>query len=903
MKKMKEELKEELKGHFGDRAVFSYNEMLPYSHDVGALPGEINLLLKRMPEAIVQPITTDELKYLLDAANKYEIPLVPRGSGTSGVGGAVPVMGGIVVDFNRMDGIIEIDGKKKTVTVEPGIIWDPLEKELNKSGLSLRIYPTSSLSSTVGGWVAQGGIGIGSFQFGSIRDNIESLKLLNPLKELVEIRGSDLDVVADCEGITGFITQVTFKLRDLDETIPVLSWYDTAEDIARVIQELARSKLSLWSMGLNSPKCIEMEREAEGEGEGNLHLPLEKYVLLVAMPKSKYLKEGGKLKKILAAKGKGEIGDKKLASHKWENRFYPMRIKAIGPSLIPGEVYMPLEKLADFLKHFEKKFGKEPIALEGTLANRSEASLLAFMLHDERTFDYAFGWGFPIRFLSLAKKYKGRTYQTGIFLPLEVKNFYGKERYSRIKKFKIKNDPSNIMNPGKLITPALSSPLLLKGMMMTSGPMLKMASWALPYKRPLDGYKVNEKITAGLKKQNSDNGLHLWDVYACAQCGYCKTVCPMFKTRRVDTASPHGKLYQIKQYLTNNDAINDRTGVGFLPDEEWVEKMYCTLCSKCETICHVNIKFHEYWEEIRHWMAKKGHGPPKNAVNMYKSIFDSTYWNPFQEPREKRDEWYRDDYKLPEKADVVYFVGCMTAYHEYKLLFSYLKIFTKAGLNFTTLGPDEKCCGAINLFTGQPENFEDLARYNIGQVEKRGARTVVTGCPGCYRALNKYKKFVDYDYEMLHTSELIARLIRNGKLKLTRKFQSKKNPVIYHDPCELGRIPELELGRGVYEDPRFILNSVPGLELLEFENNKRNSDCCGGGGGLKAVDYDISTEITRQRISAGLELGATTIASMCNNCKNQMSPVAKDMKKELKNAGEKRNINIIDVAEIVARAI
>ena len=98
--------------------------------------------------------------------------------------------------------------------------------------------------------------------------------------------------------------------------------------------------------------------------------------------------------------------------------------------------------------------------------------------------------------------------------------------------------------------------------------------------------------------------------------------------------------------------------------KEAMEKIYtCTLCSRCETLCHVDIDFHKYWEEIRKWLVENGISPPENTITMYDNIANEEYKNPFMEPLPKRDEWYRDEYELPKKADIIYFIGCMTSYH------------------------------------------------------------------------------------------------------------------------------------------------------------------------------------------------------------------------------------------------
>jgi heterodisulfide reductase subunit D len=406
---------------------------------------------------------------------------------------------------------------------------------------------------------------------------------------------------------------------------------------------------------------------------------------------------------------------------------------------------------------------------------------------------------------------------------------------------------------------------------------------------------------------------HLDDIYACLQCGYCKSVCPVYRETGWESLTPRGKVYLLKHLIDKNSFLdkilgkkitNYLTGKGKIPLEEAMIKIYtCTLCSRCETICHVDIDFHEYWEEIRKWMVENGIKPPKNTIDMYHNIAKEEFKNPFMEPCEKRNEWYRDDYKLPEKADIVYYVGCMNSYYEYQVLLNQMKVFTKAEVNFTTLGADEMCCGAINTMTGQWDNFKQIAEYNVGEIKKRGAKQVITGCPGCYRAFKKYFKFVDCDFELLHTTELMANLIKEGKLEFTKEFKEKNLPVIYHDPCELGRISEYE-GKAIFDAPRFILKSIPGIdEILEFPQNRMDSICCGGGGGLKAVDYDLTAEITARKVDEAIELGAKTIVSACPNCKAQIGIGIEMKKDELKNKGQKFKMKMMDITDIVAKAL
>lgn len=406
------------------------------------------------------------------------------------------------------------------------------------------------------------------------------------------------------------------------------------------------------------------------------------------------------------------------------------------------------------------------------------------------------------------------------------------------------------------------------------------------------------------KKKTDDKPPHVDDLYSCLQCGYCRSVCPIFAEKGFESFTPRGKVYWLKQ-MSDIGLIDKILGRKIEPTEEWIKAMYsCTLCARCETECHVNIKFHEFWEEAKNWMVRHGYGPPQAPKDMYKYIASPEYRNPFMEKNESRNEWYREDYNLPDKAEVLYFPGCMTSFYEYSLLLNHFKIMTKVGVDFTTLGTDEMCCGMINIFTGQPDNFKEIAEHNVTQIKKREPKIVVSNCPGCVRGLIKYKKFVDYDFEVLHIIELYARLIKEGKFEFKKEFNPKGLPIAYHDPCELGRIREIESGRGIYDEPRFVLKSIPGIdEVLEFPTNRYNSYCCGGGGGLKAVDYDLSAQITQRKIDEAIKMGVNTIASCCPNCKAQISIAIDDRKEQWKKEGKKFKMKMVDIADILAKVV
>ena len=182
-----------LEEKFGEGVNFSPTERILYSHDIAAMPSLFKPLIgKTIPDVVVQPQNEEDLAELVRWASEKKIPLVPRGKGSSGYGGIIPTRKGIVIDFYRMKDVISVDLKSETVTVQPGITWEQLDRRLKPEGLTIRLYPTSYPSSSAGGWLAQGGAGIGSYEYGWFSDNVVSVRIVLPGGDVKELSGKGL---------------------------------------------------------------------------------------------------------------------------------------------------------------------------------------------------------------------------------------------------------------------------------------------------------------------------------------------------------------------------------------------------------------------------------------------------------------------------------------------------------------------------------------------------------------------------------------------------------------------------------------------------------------------------------------------------------------------------------------
>jgi heterodisulfide reductase subunit D len=266
----------------------------------------------------------------------------------------------------------------------------------------------------------------------------------------------------------------------------------------------------------------------------------------------------------------------------------------------------------------------------------------------------------------------------------------------------------------------------------------------------------------------------------------------------------------------------------------------------------------EIIEALRADCVKQGLGPLPNQ----KAFGDSTKkeHNPYKEKHKDRLNWAEGiEVKQKEKAEVLYFVGCTSSYRQQELARNTVKILNKLDIDYT-VSEDEWCCGSPLMRTGQLDVVDELIKNNLELIKKVGAKKVITSCAGCYRTLKvdypKYTEMIE-GVDILHITQFLRDYVKSGALKLKN---DKKLLLTYHDPCHLGR------HAGVYDVPREIIQSLPGIELVEMPRNRENSWCCGAGGGVKAGFRDWAVEIANQRVEEAEGTGAEILLSTCPFC-------------------------------------
>ncbi|MGC8810365.1 MAG: FAD-binding and (Fe-S)-binding domain-containing protein [bacterium] len=847
-----------LKEKFGQRANFEKTECKLYGHDIAAMPTLFKPFIGNLtPEGVIQPESEEELKELVLWAQENKIPLTPRGKATSGYGGAIPREKGLVIDFYRMNKIINIDADSLTATAEAGVVWEKLDKELGKRGLTLSLYPTSYPSSTVGGWLAQGGAGIGSYEAGWFRGNVLSARVVLPSGEVREFQGEELDLIADTEGIMGFITQVTFKIQPWEELAVEAIGCPNAYDLQTLIESFIEAKLPIWSLLFINPRMAELKNRAPlMEHYGH---PVEERVLLPAayiMTLAFRKKDQQEIKEKLAAITKlcqAEILSSRIANHEWKNRFRLMVVKRLGPSLVPAEVVIPLNELGEVMAEIEKKID-QPLVKEGLVIRQGkeglpEVVILGFIPGDQRKFSYNFVYGLVLTLLKIAEKHQGRPYSSGMYFTRKAAKILGADRLARIKKFKEEVDPQNIMNPGKVIN---------------SGLIGKAISWASllePLARPLGNTvvtQVGERPTDGIKGIPADVA---WYAYSCSQCGYCIDECDQFYGRGWESQSPRGKWYWLREYIEGREKWNQ-----FMVDTFLV----CTTCELCNLRCSAALPIEPSWMKLRGKLINEDGRMTFPPFEMMAAALqaEGDIWAGY---RRDRSSWFPEDLQAKHgpgrESRNVYFAGCTASYVEHDIAMASVRLLDAAGVDFTYLGTKENCCATPMLVAGKWDLFSEIMRRNIQAVKEVGADTVITSCPACDMMWRQVypqwaqKLGIDFGIKVRHYSEVISEKIRKGEFQFPLQANLPQS-VTWHDSCHIGRVS------GVYEPPRELIKAIPNVKFVEMDHNRQEAHCCGSVLTL-IKDPPVAAEIGKMRLQEAVEAGAQKVIALCPCCEFQ----------------------------------
>jgi heterodisulfide reductase subunit D len=367
--------------------------------------------------------------------------------------------------------------------------------------------------------------------------------------------------------------------------------------------------------------------------------------------------------------------------------------------------------------------------------------------------------------------------------------------------------------------------------------------------------------------------------YNCLECGKCTSICPVAK---YDSAySPRGLI--------------ESALLGFADELVFNKELFsCLTCYTCQQECPSDVDFPVFVRKARSIAQDSGqHGVCAHSGQL--QSVQRLMTSPAI--KQKRLEWLSKEYRVSEDSDVLLWVGCAPyfapifddiEFNALDVTKATLKLLNSLGIEPRLL-PNEKCCGHDALWTGDIETFKKLAEYNAAQIKEAGVKKIVFSCPEGYRTFKlDYPNYVDLGCEVQHISEFLAEEIGENGVK----FKEIKKKVTYQDPCRLGR------HLGVYDAPRKVLGSIPGIQLVEMKHNGPESICCGTSAWTNCDSY--SNMLRVERLSEAVETGAELLITACPKCQTHFRCAMTDKGEEHRTTPK---IEVMDLASLVANAI
>lgn len=385
----------------------------------------------------------------------------------------------------------------------------------------------------------------------------------------------------------------------------------------------------------------------------------------------------------------------------------------------------------------------------------------------------------------------------------------------------------------------------------------------------------------------------IFDGYTCTECGRCTAACPANFTGK--KLSPRKIIMDIRHrvhdlnFHPEKEELKEKTLIhNYISDEEiWA----CTTCNACVTECPVLIEHIDTIVDLRRGLVLTESSFPSELNVVFRNL--ETNFTPWAFSYSERSAWAEGlDVKIASNdnsPELLFWIGCAGSFDERykKVSRSIVKILKKAGIDFKILGNEEKCNGDAARRLGNEYLAQILMKENIQTLEKYGVKKILTACPHCYHSLkNEYPK-LGGNYEVIHHTELISKLLKDQVIKPEKEIDLN---LTYHDSCYLGRYND------IYESPRETLKSIIGVELTEMNRSFDKGFCCGAGGGRMFLEEKEGKRINIERTEEALNLNVNAIATACPFCMTMMTDGVKAL-----DAVDK--VQVKDIAEIVVESL
>ena len=483
---------EKLKAIVGEKNVSTTDmDRILYGHDMAPLPKEAGMAFKNMPDVIVRPVTAEQISEVVKLAYKHGIPVTPRGNASWGLGGCMPTAAGIMIDMpSKMNKVLEINAEELYVKVQAGCTWKNLLEACMKKGFIIGSYPSSFPAGTVGAWIATNGMGVGSYKYGSARENVLNSVFIVDDGSIVTTGFDNMgsyrasynlnQFFSGAEGTLGIMATVTFRIYPMGTIRPLAYEFDTLKAMNEPIQDTVndasvRPLHIAWSDHLHF----------EGQRKAGWHAPDVTNLWLVTIQgdeKHNALEEA--FLDAVADKYGGRKVAYEIAEHEWEERCYEFRARHVGVGEIPAEVIVPTHYWGEFTDRCYQGF--EDMKMEaggiiGVMVDRATTLFMPYYFKDDEmlTGMLSFGYNFY-----LAAEYGGRSTGLGVFFAWNLDNIHSAATVGKMRELKTVLDPHDVVNPGHVVCGSTRFGInLTKNLMGLGSTMMQVMKKIMPADR------------------------------------------------------------------------------------------------------------------------------------------------------------------------------------------------------------------------------------------------------------------------------------------------------------------------------------------------------------------------------------------------------------------------------------
>jgi Fe-S oxidoreductase len=412
--------------------------------------------------------------------------------------------------------------------------------------------------------------------------------------------------------------------------------------------------------------------------------------------------------------------------------------------------------------------------------------------------------------------------------------------------------------------------------------------------KPVNFEDPAEDDVFGLGTRGDISWKGLLDMTSCTECGRCQSQCPAWHTDK--PLSPKLLIMAMRDHAMSK-VVETENLVGEGAPIDLDVLWSCTSCGACVEECPVDIEHVDHIVNMRRFQVLVESEFPAELGGTFRNLEKAG--NPWGANKQDREGWIAEcDFpvrvvsgELPEEVEYLFWVGCAGAYEERakKTTKAVAELLHMAGVNFAVLGKRETCTGDPARRSGNEFLYQILSQENIETFKEtfgsRGVKKVVVTCPHCFTTIGKDYAQSGYELEMLHHTQLLNTLVKEGKLKTSPHKADQK--ITFHDPCYLGRHNQ------IYAPPRELLEAS-GCDVEEMPRNKERSFCCGGGGGRMWMEEKIGTRINLNRVDEAIDTGVPEVAVACPFCRIMVGDgmVARES-----------DVEVLDVAQVLLRSV